>query len=58
MFAPPHRIPLVIAAYRKEFVALAGEKADGYLARPAESIASLRGITAACVAPRPGGGRA
>jgi 1,4-dihydroxy-2-naphthoate octaprenyltransferase len=44
MFAPPHRIPIVIAAYRKEFVALAGEKADGYLARPAESINSLRGI--------------
>ncbi len=44
MFAPPHRIPIVIAAYRKEFVALAGEKADGYLARPAESIKSLRGI--------------
>jgi len=45
MFPPPHRIPLVIAAYRKEFVQLAGEKADGYLARPAESIASLAGIT-------------
>ena len=45
MFAPPHRIPLVIAAYRKEFVQLAAEKADGYLARPAESIASLSGIT-------------
>ena len=44
MFAPPHRIPLVIAAYRKEFVALAGQKADGYLARPAESVNSLRGI--------------
>ena len=44
MFEPPHRIPLVIAAYRKEFVALAGQKADGYLARPAESIPSLRGI--------------
>ena len=44
MFAPPHRIPLYIAAYRKEFVALAGQKADGYLARPAESIPSLRGI--------------
>ncbi|MDQ6682009.1 MAG: LLM class flavin-dependent oxidoreductase [Chloroflexota bacterium] len=44
MFAPPHRIPLVIAAYRREFVALAGRKADGYLARPAESIPSLRGI--------------
>jgi 1,4-dihydroxy-2-naphthoate octaprenyltransferase len=44
MFAPTHRIPLVVAAYRKEFVALAGQKADGYLARPAESIPSLRGI--------------
>ena len=44
MFAPPHRIPLFIAAYRKEFVALAGQKADGYLARPAESVPSLRGI--------------
>lgn len=44
MFPPAHRIPLVIAAYRKEFVALAGRKADGYLARPAESIPSLRGI--------------
>jgi 1,4-dihydroxy-2-naphthoate octaprenyltransferase len=44
MFPPTHRIPLVIAAYRKEFVALAGQKADGYLARPAESIPSLRGI--------------
>jgi 1,4-dihydroxy-2-naphthoate octaprenyltransferase len=44
MFPPAHRIPLVIAAYRKEFVALAGQKADGYLARPAESIPSMRGI--------------
>jgi 1,4-dihydroxy-2-naphthoate octaprenyltransferase len=44
MFEPPHRIPLAIAAYRKELVALAGQKADGYLARPAESIPSLRGI--------------
>src|SRR5439155_23279192 len=44
MFAPTHRIPLFVAAYRKEFVALAGQKADGYLARPAESIPSLRGI--------------
>jgi 1,4-dihydroxy-2-naphthoate octaprenyltransferase len=44
MFAPPHRIPLYVAAYRREFVALAGQKADGYLARPAESIPSLKGI--------------
>ena len=41
---PTHRIPIHIAAYRREFVTLAGQKADGYLARPAESIASLRGI--------------
>jgi len=38
MFPPVHRIPLFIAAYRKEFVELAGQKADGYLARPCESI--------------------
>lgn len=44
MFAPPHRIPIFVAAYRKEFVALAGAKADGYLARPAESVRSLEGI--------------
>jgi 1,4-dihydroxy-2-naphthoate polyprenyltransferase len=44
MFPPTHHIPLVIAAYRKEFVTLAGQKADGYLARPAESMPSLRGI--------------
>ena len=44
MFPPAHRIPIVIAAYRKAFVELAGRKADGYLARPAESIPSLRGI--------------
>jgi 1,4-dihydroxy-2-naphthoate octaprenyltransferase len=44
MFAPPHRIPIGIAAYRREFVELAGRKADAYLARPAESIPSLRGI--------------
>jgi 1,4-dihydroxy-2-naphthoate octaprenyltransferase len=44
MFPPVHRIPLFIAAYRKEFVELAGRKADGYLARPCESIPSLAGI--------------
>lgn len=44
MFRPPHRIPIFIAAYRREFVELAGRKADGYLARPAESLPSLTGI--------------
>ena len=43
MFPPTHRIPLVVAAYRKEFVELAGRKADGYLARPAESAESFYG---------------
>lgn len=57
MFAPPHRIPLVIAAYRREFVQLAGEKADGYLARPAESIASLSGIIRRLRAAAQGAGR-
>jgi 1,4-dihydroxy-2-naphthoate octaprenyltransferase len=46
MFAPTHRIPIAIAAYRREFVELAGRKADGYLARPAESVPSMRGILA------------
>jgi 1,4-dihydroxy-2-naphthoate octaprenyltransferase len=44
MFPPVHRIPLYVAAYRREFVELAGRTADGYLARPCESIPSLRGI--------------
>src|SRR5439155_1566444 len=44
MFAPTHRIPIAIAGYRRALVELAGRKADGYLARPAESIPSLRGI--------------
>src|SRR3989441_3881125 len=38
MFQPPPRIPLYIAAYRTPFLDLCGEKADGYLARPAESL--------------------
>jgi len=46
MFPPTHRIPIAIAAYRKELVELAGQKADAYLARPAESIPSLKAILA------------
>ncbi|GAC1699181.1 MAG: hypothetical protein NVS9B6_10570 [Candidatus Limnocylindrales bacterium] len=38
MFPPVHRVPVFIAAYRSPMMRLAGEKADGYLARPAESI--------------------
>ncbi|MBV8444385.1 MAG: LLM class flavin-dependent oxidoreductase, partial [Candidatus Dormibacteraeota bacterium] len=38
MFAPPKRIPVYIAAYTKRYLEIAGEKADGYLARPMESL--------------------
>lgn len=42
MFPPVHYTPIYIAAYRTPFLKLAGEKADGYLARPAESVTNLR----------------
>src|SRR5262249_56811320 len=42
MFAPVHHVPIYIAAYHTPFLKLAGEKADGYLSRPAESITNLR----------------
>lgn len=42
MFPPVHKVPIFIAAYRTAFLELAGQKADGYLARPAESIANLK----------------
>jgi len=42
MFQPPHRIPISIAAYRTPFLELCGQKADGYLARPAESLPAFR----------------
>ncbi len=42
MFPPVHHTPIFVAAYRTEFLKLAGAKADGYLARPAESIPNLR----------------
>lgn len=41
MFPPVHRVPIYIAAYRTPFLKLAGAKADGYLARPCESIPNL-----------------
>jgi 1,4-dihydroxy-2-naphthoate octaprenyltransferase len=44
MFPPVHRVPIYVAAYRSAFLELAGRKADGYLARPAESIPSLLGM--------------
>ncbi len=42
MFPPVHRVPIYIAAYRTPFLQLAGRKADGYIARPAESIPNLK----------------
>ena len=42
MFPPVHQVPIYIAAYRTPFLQLAGQKADGYLARPAESVSNLR----------------
>ncbi|HEX9674991.1 MAG TPA: LLM class flavin-dependent oxidoreductase [Anaerolineales bacterium] len=41
MFPPVHHVPIYIAAYRTAFLQLAGAKADGYLARPAESIPNM-----------------
>ena len=42
MYPPVHRVPIYIAAYRTPFLQLAGQKADGYLARPAESIPNMQ----------------
>ncbi|BEP15281.1 hypothetical protein acdb102_35920 [Acidothermaceae bacterium B102] len=41
MFPPVHRVPLWVAGYRKAFHELAGRAADGYLARPAESLQGI-----------------
>src|SRR5207237_8686458 len=46
MFQPPRRIPIYIAAYRTPFLELCGEKADGYLARPAESLPAFQKMRA------------
>jgi 1,4-dihydroxy-2-naphthoate polyprenyltransferase len=42
MFPPPRRIPIYIAAYTRAYLEIAGEKSDGYLARPMESIPAFR----------------
>lgn len=44
MFPPVHHVPIYIAAYRSAFLELTGQKADGYLARPCESVPGLRKI--------------
>ena len=41
-FPPVHRVPIYIAGYRSPMMVVAGQKADGYLARPAESIPGLK----------------
>ena len=42
MFPPVHRVPIFVAGYRTPMMQLAGEKADGYIARPAESIPGFK----------------
>ncbi|GAC1336407.1 MAG: hypothetical protein NVSMB17_19990 [Candidatus Dormibacteria bacterium] len=42
MFPPPRRIPVYIAAYTRRYLEIAGEKADGYLARPMESVPAFK----------------
>src|SRR5436190_22805233 len=42
MHPPVHRVPIYVAGYRSPVMVLAGQKGDGYLARPAESIPGLR----------------
>jgi len=42
MFPPVHRVPIYLAGYRSPVMVLAGQKGDGYLARPAESIPGLK----------------
>ncbi len=42
MFPPVHRVPIFVAGYRSPMMVLAGQKADGYIARPAESIPGFK----------------
>ena len=57
MFPPVHRVPIFIAAYRTPMMRLAGEKADGYLARPAESIPGFQTLIKRMQAAAQGAGR-
>src|SRR5512132_2700521 len=41
-FPTVHRVPIYVAGYRSPMMVVAGQKGDGYLARPAESIPGLR----------------
>ena len=58
MFPPPHRIPIYIAGYQSRFVELCGQKADGYLGRPAESVPAIRSIRRRALAAAAAAGRA
>src|SRR5918996_1365049 len=42
MFPPVHHVPIYIAGYRSPMAELAGQKAEGYLARPAESVRGVK----------------
>ncbi|MHB8324675.1 MAG: LLM class flavin-dependent oxidoreductase [Candidatus Dormibacteria bacterium] len=42
MFPPVHHVPIWVAGYRRGFHELAGRSADGFLARPAESLPALQ----------------
>jgi 1,4-dihydroxy-2-naphthoate octaprenyltransferase len=42
MFPPVHQVRIYVAGYRTPMLVLAGQKGDGYLARPLESLASFR----------------
>jgi len=60
MFPPVHRVPIFVAGYRSPMMVLAGQKADGYIARPAESIPGFKKLVrvmkkAAAEAGRPEG---
>lgn len=44
MFPPVHQVPIYVAGYRTPMLRLAGQKGDGYLSRPLESLASFRGM--------------
>ena len=44
MFAPVHHVPIHVAGYRTPMLELAGQKGDGYLARPLESLPSFAGM--------------
>ena len=58
MFQPPHRIPIYIAAYRTPFLDLCGQKADGYLGRPAESLPAYQKMRARVLETAMANGRA